>query len=167
MTLTTCGTKLGPLFQRLRGTVSNDEVYIEIGNALAKLAESVYPTTSSSYSTPLTRVGHCVCGILSFVDAMSGMKNLDRSIAIQQLLYRNDFLKRLISEQGQAYMQDDAPARSLAIHRGLQPTSAGITPGLRPEFERFLRTCFDNDDDRITRNSEAALAELVRQGLEV
>lgn len=167
MTLTACGTRTGPLFQRLKGTASVDEVYVEIGNALAKLAQSVFPTSSNSYSTPLTRVGHCVCGILSFVDAMCGTKSLERSVAIQRLLYRNHLLHHLMIEQGQAYLKDDSPARSLAIHRGLQPTSAGITPGLQSEFEYFLRTCFDNDDDRIAHNAEAALAELVRQGLEV
>lgn len=167
MTLTACGSRTGPLFQRLQGTASVDEAYVEIGNALAKLAHSVFPTSSSSYSTPLTRVGHYVCGILSFVDAMGGTKNLARSVAIQRLLYRNHLLHRLMIEQGQTYLKDDTPDRSLAIHRGLQPTSAGITPGLEPEFEHFLRTSFDNDDDRIARNAEAALAELVRQGLEV
>lgn len=167
MTLTTCGNRTGPLFKRLKGTASVDDVYVGIGNVLAKLAQSVFPSSSSSYSNPLTRVGHYICGILSFVDAMEGMKSLERSIAIQRLLCRNDNLKRLMIEQGQAYLTDNTPDRSMAIHRGLQQTSAGITPGLQPEFERFLRTCFDTDDNRIARNAEEELAELVRQGLEV
>ena len=167
MTLTTCGTRTGPLFQRLRGTASVDDVYVEIGNALARLAQSVFPTSSSSYLNPLTRVGHYVCGILSFVDAMGGTKSLERSVAIQRLIYRNHHLQRLMIEQGQAYLTDNTPDRSIAIHRGLQQTSAGITSGLQPKFEPFLRTCFDTDDDRIARSAEAALAELARQGLEV
>lgn len=167
MTLMAYGARTGPLFQRLRGTANVDEVYVKIGNALARLAHSVFPTYSSSYSTPLTRVGNCVCGILSFVDALHETKDLKRSLEIQQLLYSNPVLHRLIIDQGQAYLTDDMPARSLAIHRGLQPTRAGITPGLQLELERFLRTSFDNDDDSIARNAEAALAELVRQGLQV
>jgi hypothetical protein len=166
MTLTLCGPMTGPLFQRRQERMSTDEVYVEMGSALARLADSVFPSSSRSYSNALTRVGHSVCGILSVVDSITGRKDLNRSMAIQELLYGHHLLQRLMKEQGQAYLTDDSPERSLNIHRSLQSNSAGITPGLRPELQRFLDTCFDTNDAAIAQRVNKAMGGLKRQELQ-
>lgn len=164
MTLITFGDQVKLLYAGFPEN-KGDARFLYISQALAKLANTFYLSSSSKYSPRMVRVGGGVAGIMSFIDQYIGNMDVWRSMSIMQKIYLSPSLKDLLSTEQMNFPSSVEPI--VAIHQEIQGLAPAITGGLDPFLEKFIGTSYHGSKEDRRAYVEDVRREAQRQGLEI
>jgi hypothetical protein len=168
MTLITFGSKTQALYNQHDGSGHSGRRIDSMANALTLLARTYFNTSSDHYSNRLTRVGHCVAGINSFLDRY--FKNIDigRSMSVMQRIYLSEDMKKIVDSEYGTFMINNGDIDSIdKIHKRLQKVNSSITNGLRDDLKLFIETSYQTTKEERRRYVEYVQSEAKRQGLKL
>lgn len=168
MTILTYGQRVRLLHDGFAELAHSGRRLDSIGKALSRLAQTFFINESPKYSSRLSRVGYCVAGINSFFDRHFGYIDLKRSYSVMSRIYGAGMLPGLIASESSMFMAEQFDITVIdSIHKRVQDNRSSITPGLLPQYEKYIGTSYVSDDEERRLYVAAVEAEYRRQGMDV
>ncbi|TMP59331.1 hypothetical protein CWB77_14035 [Pseudoalteromonas sp. S1610] len=165
MTLITFGPNCRTHLLEIVPTPHSGKLLNSIGQALSRLAETIFDTKSGMYSNRITRIGYCAAGITSFLDAYNQNFDYKRSMDVLTRLYSQGSLRDWIIDEKEAFhLDEDIVEKVNIIHNNIQGERPSITSGLKSDFLNFIDTSYQVEPKLRQLYKEARVNIMRKQG---
>ena len=168
MTLITFGVKTSNTYLKFIDNKNSGKRLESLGRTLGKLANTYFNMNTECYSNRLSRVGHFVCGINSFLDQYLGNIDINRSFSVMLRIYGDESLKEIMKSESRNFLYEEGNVAIVSnIHKKIQSNDLEITGGLKKEYKTYIGTNYLRSDKDKELYINAVKDIVKMQGLDI